>query len=659
MEGSSGRPGARRAYGRGVGAFFTNVQVRLGDDPVEPLLNALRAAAGDVHEVATDDEADRVLLVLPPDAGGWVTIYDQATESQDTAGLEALGRLASEVCDAPAFSVLVHDSDVLDLRLYRGGERVDRYDSFPGYFEGKPSKSQKEEAQGHPDRWAAALSIDADALAAILGGERSFAEQTLRETCALVGCDPDRAAFGYRYATQEGLPDGTIALRFRLRERPGWEQEAEGPPRLELHAHRGDMPVPLGVGDALRLGFSARNVGGAGTGLTLSVWGGAIDEELVRIEAFELLVGDVRSGATHQPITPERGRSAEGALVFVDRPDQPLPAGRAAATMGWQPGVDVDAMMRAMNAGTVHVNLVGEVVKAGRGTLGVGFVPHANRADGQVGTECVLDVAPAMRRPLRFTARFAMGQASHLLRPLAGDSRLNALVVFDAPREVAAEVARDWLDDTPVSEAQVAVYRLDPQKRPKTRDGALNVKLACKDMREELSVQITARDWSFAFGTGVLAMHEDRRVVALRVSSASLERADAWRARIDEVAARGELLQAALYLSGPAGESLDVTAYEQACGAAHGVTTLRAWAERWVRVPGDRGLWLGASLAARLDDDARAALEEIAAVEPVGDGLRVVLREREHLDAFERALADLLPRSEDGHEVMKALYALA
>jgi len=87
------------------------------------------------------------------------------------------------------------------------------------------------------------------------------------------------------------------------------------------------------------------------------------------------------------------------------------------------------------------------------------------------------------------------------------------------------------------------------------------------------------------------------------------------------------------------------------------VTTLRAWAERWVRVPGDRGLWLSKALADRLDGDARAALEEIATVEPIGDGLRVVLEEREHLDAFERALADLLPSSEDGGEVMRALYA--
>jgi len=640
-----------------VGAFFTNVQVRLGDGPVEPLLEAVRAAAGDVDEVAADAEADRVVLVLPPDDGGWVTIYDQRTESQDTGGLEALGRLASEVCGAPAFSVLVHDSDVLDLRLYRGGERVDRYDSFPGYFEGGPTQSDRDAARGHPERWADALSVDADALAAVFAGERSFAEQTLREACELLGCDPRRAGLGYRYATQEGLPDGTIALRFRLRERPGWEREAEGPPRFDLHAHHGDRPVPLGVGDALRLGFSARNVGGAGTGLTVSVWGGAIDDGLVEIETLELLVGDVRSGAKHQAIEPERGRSADGPLVFAARPSQPIPAGRAASQMGWQPGVDVGAMMRAMNAGTVHVNLVGRVVKPGRAALGVGFVPHDNRDDGQVGTECVLDVAPAMRRPLRFAEGRAMGHVSHLLRPLAGDSRLDALLVFDAPRAEAVEVARDWLAEAPRSGAQVAVYRLDPQQRPKTRSGVLDAKAALKDMREELSVQITARDWSLSFGTGVLAMHEDRRVVALRVSSASLERADAWRARIDEAAARGQLLQAAMYLSGPASESLDVTAYEQACGAAHGVTTLREWAERWVRVPGDRGLWLGPTLAARLDEDARAALRDVAIVEPVGGCLRVVLGDREHLDDLERALAALLPRSEDGNEVMRALYA--
>ncbi|HJL15888.1 MAG TPA: hypothetical protein RMH99_09540 [Sandaracinaceae bacterium LLY-WYZ-13_1] len=154
----------------------------------------------------------------------------------------------------------------------------------------------------------------------------------------------------------------------------------------------------------------------------------------------------------------------------------------------------------------------------------------------------------------------------------------------------------------------------------------------------------------------MLAQHEERRVPCLRVT-ADLDAVDRWRARIDAAAARCQILQAALYLGGPAGESLDVTAYESACGASHGVTTLRDWCERWIRVPGDRGLWLGPTLAARLDDDARAALEPIAEATPVGDGLRIALKDPAHMDAFERALGSLLPSAEDGREASMALHA--
>ena len=102
-----------------MGAFFTNVQVRAGTAALDPLLEALRAGADadGIDEFEAGNEPDRTILVLPPDEGGWVAIYDQRTESQEMEPLEALGKLASKALGVPAFSVLVHDSDVLDLRL--------------------------------------------------------------------------------------------------------------------------------------------------------------------------------------------------------------------------------------------------------------------------------------------------------------------------------------------------------------------------------------------------------------------------------------------------------------------------------------------------------------------------------------------------------------
>ncbi|MCZ7679236.1 MAG: hypothetical protein M5U28_10965 [Sandaracinaceae bacterium] len=123
-------------------------------------------------------------------------MFDERTESQDLASLEALGALLSRVTSSPAVSVLVHDSDVLDLRLYRDGARVDRYDSFPGYFEGKASKKQKAAAAGHPERWSDLLAGGSvEELRAAWTGEDLFAEGALARTCELIGCDPRRASW--------------------------------------------------------------------------------------------------------------------------------------------------------------------------------------------------------------------------------------------------------------------------------------------------------------------------------------------------------------------------------------------------------------------------------------------------------------------------------
>lgn len=639
-----------------MGSFFTNVQVRLGDAELEPLLAALRADATDAVEVDAPDEADRTVLVLPPDAGGWVAIYDQRTESQDLGALEALGRLASRATGAPTVSILVHDSDVLDLRLYRDGELVDRFDSFPGYFEGEATDAERAEAAGHPERWTPALAggVETEALAAVFGAEDGFAERTLAEACALLGCDPRRASLGYRYAAQDPADEAPVTLRFRLRERPAHERKLDGPPSLEAHA---SVPaVELAVGDGLRLGYGARSIGGPGRGLSVVVWGEALDLGLLAIDRLELLVGDVRAGARHEVAEPERAGSDGGPCLVLERPEQLLPAG-SAMPFGFVPGVDVAAMMNAMAAGSVHVNVVGRVLAPGRGALHVGFVPHDDRERGQTSMTTDVTVGPALRRPLRF-AEPPLGASSHLLRPLAGDTHLSALVVL-ADRAAGAAWARQWLDDAPEGDVQLAVFRADPGKRPKTRQGPLRrLRRAVEaDMVHELTVQLSAPGWSLTFGTGALAHREERRVPCLHVTTTRLDRRTPFRDRIDEAVSSGLVLQAALYRSGAEQGGPDVTAYEVACGAPYGATTARAWCERWVRVPGDLGLWLGPTLLERLDDPSRGALAEIAALDPIGEHVRVRLRDRADLDALERALAAVLPSAEDAREAVTALHA--
>jgi hypothetical protein len=680
-----------------MGSFFTNVQVRGAS--IEPLIDAIRASARDagLDEVgggSSDPVPDRVVHVLPPDAGGWIAVYDEATESQDVATLEALGTLASRALDTHAFSVLVHDSDVLDLRLYERGARIDRYDSCPGYFGDRPSKRAKEEAAGQPDRWRPLLiegaSVD-DLRAAWTGG--LHAEAVLARTCELVGCDSSRAFMAHRYLGDLGVPDGALKLAFRSRVRPQYERAAEGPPSLEAAAYPGDAPLRQAIGDALRVGFSTRNVGGASTGLSVVVWGSALDAQLVELDRFEVLIGDVMSGARHEHVTPEATRSTTGQALRVARlPDRAIPAG-SAATMSFGPGVDVTKLMQAMQASTVHVNVLGRVVKEGEGELHVALVPDANR-EGAGATQVRLAIDPPLPRPLRAGTmeRFG-GNVSHALRPLQGDRYLGVLVSFAVDRRESALVAREALTRALAvlgtgGYVQRATYHRAPAKRPGAGAGQVKTLLSGKrfeglvdSMRDELAVMLEVRptkatfdeehgpiaaSWGVAFGTGVIAMQDDERapVLALFADTSSLESStvhglsEAWSKLVDEVAARDALLQATLFRSGwaPGMAGIGETPYESACDIDIFVVTLRQWSARWVRVPGNDRLWLGASLAAQLDAGARERLASIADVRDLGAGWRIALHAPSSAAALEEAIAALLPSAEDSHPVRDELF---
>ena len=62
-------------------------------------------------------------------------------------------------------------------------------------------------------------------------------------------------------------------------------------------------------------------------------------------------------------------------------------------------------------------------------------------------------------------------------------------------------------------------------------------------------------------------------------------------------------------------------------------------------------MWLGPELLARVD---RSALEAVSAVEPVGQAVRVTLRQDATLDALEAALAPILGSSVDLAEAEEA-----
>jgi len=676
-----------------MGAFFTSVQVH--SDDLAAVLSALRADAREdgFDELGDAEGADRSVIVLPAEAG-WISIYDQASEGQDVTVLEQSAERVSAALRTHCVTILVHDSDVLDLRLFRDGARLDEYDSFPDYF-GRARKA-KTALAGQPAKWRELLvgGTEED-LGNAFAGKPLFAERGLSAIAKLVGLDPRRARTGYRYLLGDGELGtsapflGPTMLRFRRRERPAWERAATGPPKLTVQGHPG-APLELAIGDELRVGVSTLSAGGASRGLRVVLWGSAIDGELARIERCEVLIGDVRAGARHRMVETHEARDAQGrVLVVAELEDAEIPAGPEQA--GHAAGADFTAFFEAMQARTVHVNVVGRVVQAGASELFVGLTPIANTA-GSDAARVALDVSAPLRRPLRAHGLDGMpGGSSHLLRPLAGDAFWVFLAPIDATRADVAALAQTAIEALavvlPPVRVETAIFAMEAGARPRTGKGRGSTLLQGKRlgtlreaMEREASVSVTAireeraqgpermtaPGWTVVMGTGVLPDRMDARVPALAISieRASLDAPTQARARevleasLARVITAGALSASITRAGQPITTSVDHTTYEAVCGIHGTVTSTRDWCRRWLRIPGDDVTYLARGLAEHIDAPARQALAGVADLEEGADGsLLVRLRDRSDLDALERGLAAVLPDAASAQAAQRAWVA--
>ncbi len=350
-----------------MGAFFSNVQVRMKDRPLADLLAALRRSVGEMDDAQEGEKADRTVFVFAPDAHGWVAIYDQFEEP------EPLAALASEALSTHAVAISVHDSDVLLLSLYASGERIDRYDSNPGYYRERVSEKKRAELEGDPKVWAPLLiEGDAQRFAEVLASTTPIVERKLRKIAALVGWEHSNT--GYRYASADGevLPEGTLTLRFRHRVRPPHQTPKTDPPSFLVETHTGHRAeLHFAVGTSLTLKVDFRNEGRAGRGLSVLAWGSALEEELGSVASFDVVVDGKRA-----LLVPHARASSLGGRVLVAEADVAFDAGMS----GPPPPTDIEALLDAVKRGRIQVTLEGRVLREGRGELFLGLLPDENDA---------------------------------------------------------------------------------------------------------------------------------------------------------------------------------------------------------------------------------------------------------------------------------------
>jgi len=451
------------------------------------------------------------------------------------------------------------------------------------------------------------------------------------------------------------------------------------------------IPQQFAVGDGLRLSLSALSEGGAATGLSVLAWGSALSEALVVIDRFELLCGNLREGARHVELVPAPRTSLAGEALWVaEAPDAVIaPRGARVLPRSIPVGTFVDAWSRR----TVHVNAVGRVLKAGTGTLSLALVPVVHR-DGAAAVSWAVAVDPPLPRPLRCSLSPHLETVSHVLRGVAGDRYLYAMVALGASRAEGATLACEGLHETVAVlgtawGARTGVFRAQPGAKPLSWKSTLAVLLKgaryeklCAALRDELMVSLTAvaespttdprgfehhpACWGLTYGTHMIPDHDGDRAATLLLwvdtQAVGPEKTTILRARWAELVARamaaGGLQGVVHRCDGAMGSTVDYTPYEMACGTSGAMATGRAWLLRWVRVPGNDTLWLGPALAAHLDHEARANLAAVAEVQALDSGvLRVALRSPNDRAAWEQALAPVLATEADARDAMQAWYA--
>ncbi|MGP8201268.1 MAG: hypothetical protein ACLQU4_17395 [Limisphaerales bacterium] len=188
-----------------MGAFIVNYQVRTDS----------LAAVRDALEKMVTERA-----YVSPAKDGWVTVYDEESDSQNGAVLQRIASGLSRALKTDVLGFMVHDSDIAMYWLYQSGDLLDEFNSAPDYLGNAVDDATRDRLRGKAELLlplcVAGTTTEQIGAAIHPTEEPVFAEDYLAKLAPLLGIDETRINLGFEYFTNEGSDILDDASEFEL-----------------------------------------------------------------------------------------------------------------------------------------------------------------------------------------------------------------------------------------------------------------------------------------------------------------------------------------------------------------------------------------------------------------------------------------------------------
>jgi ankyrin repeat protein len=301
-----------------MGASFSNYHIRKTDAK-----NCARALTTLISSRA----------LITDSKNGWITVYDEQSDSQDIEVLRRLAKGLSSKLKTAVIAMMVHDGDVFMYLLFDNGEVVDQFDSKPDYF-GPVSDAKRKEWAGNFSRLLRYTKKGTS-----LGDLKRASDMKLRfdederasEFAKLLGIDPARSRTGFKYVQEtkhrfelvyakghsrdqaqlvEAVSRGDAAKVKELLEKgtSPHQKDRFGQPLLVVAGRRGKLDM-------------VRDLTAHGADLFSECPGGGDALWIAAAEGHEQIVAHLLEKAKGNPKLPSSLRTAFSAAVMAGRAD--------------------------------------------------------------------------------------------------------------------------------------------------------------------------------------------------------------------------------------------------------------------------------------------------------------------------------------------------